>query len=143
MYKSLFIWRGAIDSCNLTWPPNYNALFYWQTSFRLKAVCDSLWKDSLPNGLIILLPKCQKTLCRNRVSVNSLMLATFEWLIDVNRSHSLVLKRVLLWKCYISLFLQCKTLNLVISTNCPSINCPSVKSLSTKRHSTISRKFDC
>ena len=70
------------------------------------------------------------TLCRNVLSCHSLTLATFKWLINFNGSCSLVLKRVSLWKCYISPF-QCKTfytLNAVILTYSPSVNCPSVES---------------
>ena len=70
---------------------------------------------------------------------HSLMLTHFN---HFNRWHDLVLRRVSIWKCYISPF-QCKTLkflNLVTLTFCPSINCPSVKSLSTKCLSTMSRR---
>ena len=94
---------------------------------------DSLSKDSLSNRLIILLPKSRQILCRNVASGHSLMLATFEWLIDFNR--------VSLWKCHISPFQsKTSTLKLVIYTYCPSTNCPSVKSLSTKSLSAISRR---
>ena len=124
--------------------------FIWKVCYFLKytkfmwyelPVYDSLSKDSLPNGFITLLPKCRQTLCRNVASYHSLMLA--KWLIDFNRSHSLILKRVSLWKCFICPF-QCKTLsilNLVISTYCPSINCPSVKSLSTRNRRPLTSIF--
>ena len=46
---------------------------------------------------------------RNVASCNYLTLAIFNWLIDFNRLYSLVLKRVCLWKFYISPF-QCETL---------------------------------
>ena len=45
---------------------------------RFTAVYDSLSKDLLLNGLIVLLPICQQTLCRNIVPGHSLMLAKFE-----------------------------------------------------------------
>ena len=58
------------------------------------SVYDSLSKDSLLIRLIIILLKFQQTIYRNVVSCYSLTLATFEWLIDFNRSHSLVIKGV-------------------------------------------------
>ena len=106
---------------------------------------DSLLKDSLPNGLVVLLPKCRQTPCRDVASCYSLTLPTFECLIDFNKSHSLILKRVKSMKMFYFLF-KCKTLqtvNLVISTYCPSINCPSVRSLLTKNLLTISRRPCC
>ena len=59
---------------------------------------------SLPGGLVVLLPICQRTLCWNVVSCHSLKLAKFEWLIEFNRWHDFILRRVSLWKCYIFLF---------------------------------------